>query len=121
VPQPARPEPPKPEAEDPLKTIGKLIDSDPRQAVAVLKPLVQAKPASVELQGNFLSAIYRTRNAADFERALTRATVNGVTVRGMLSVPAFRAAMAEESRLQKTKPPSGVLPPDVMAKVLEGL
>ena len=117
----ARPEPPKPEPEDPLKTIGKLIQTDPGQAVAVLKPLVLAKPGSVELQGNYLSALYRTRNAVDFERALTRATVNGVTVRNMLSVPAFRAAMVDESRLQKAKPPAGVLPQEVMAKVLEGL
>jgi hypothetical protein len=122
APAPVRPDPPKPpEPEDPLKTIGKLIDSDPRQAAAVLKPLVQAQPARVDLQGNYLAALYRSRNPQDFERAFTRATANGVTVKGMLGVPAFRAAMADESRLQKTKPPSGVLPLEVMAKVLEGL
>jgi hypothetical protein len=37
----------------------------------------------------------------------------------MLGIPAFRAAMADESRLQKAR--TGVLPLDVMAKVLEGL
>jgi len=47
--------------------------------------------------------------------------VAGVTVKVMLGVPAFRAAMADESRLQKTRPPSGVLSSEVMAKVVEGL
>ena len=104
-----------------MKNIGERIQSDPRQAAAVLKPLVQAQPGSVELQGNYLAALYRSRNAQEFERALARATANGVTVKGMLGVPAFRAAMAEESKLQKTKPPTGVLPQEVMAKVLEGI
>jgi serine/threonine-protein kinase len=123
-PAPTRPEPPKPpdpQPEDPLKTIGKLIDSDPRQAAATLKPLIQAQPGKVDLQGNYLAALYRSRNAPEFERAFTRATANGVTVRAMLAVPAFRAALADESKLQKTKPPSGILPLEVMAKVLEGL
>jgi hypothetical protein len=115
------PKPPDPPPEDPLKTIGKLIDTDPRQAAATLKPLVQAQPAKVDLQGNYLAALYRSRNAQEFERAFTRATANGVTVRAMLAVPAFRAALTDESRLQKTRPPSGVLPLEVMAKVLEGL
>jgi hypothetical protein len=110
-----------PEPEDPLKTIGKLIATDPRQAASVLKPLVQAQPARVELQGNYLAALYRGHNAGEFARAFTRATANGVTVKAMLGVPAFRAAMADESRLQKARPPAGVLPLEVMAKVLEGL
>ena len=115
----ARPEPPRPEPEDPLKTIDKLIDTDPGKAVAVLRPLVQAQPGRTDLQGNYLAALYRSRSPQDFDRALTRATANGVTVKGMLGVTAFRSALSEESRLQKTK--SGVLPVDVMAKVLEGL
>jgi serine/threonine-protein kinase len=120
---PVRPEPPRSSepAPDPMKTIGRLIETDPRQAAAVLKPLVQDQPASVERQGSYLAALYRARNAQDFERALTRASAAGVTVRAMLAVPSFRAAMAEESRLQKAKPPSGVLPAEVMAKVVEGL
>ena len=117
---PANPPPDKP-PEDPLKTIGKVIDSDPQQAVALLKPMALAQPGSPTVQGNFLAALYRSRNAQDFERALTRATVAGVTVKVMLGVPAFRAAMADESRLQKTRPPSGVLSSEVMAKVVEGL
>jgi hypothetical protein len=127
MPPAARPEPTPtpppapPPVEDPLKTIGKLIDGDPRQAVAVLKPLAQARPASVEVQGNYLAALYRSRNGAEFDRAFTRATANGVAVKAMLAVPAFRTAMAEESRLQKTKSPAAVLPQDVMAKVVEGL
>jgi serine/threonine-protein kinase len=120
VPVPAPAAEPK-EPEDPLKTIGKLIATDPRQAASVLKPLVQAQPAKVELQGNYLAALYRGRNPGEFARAFTRATANGVTVKAMLGVPAFRSAMADESRLQKTRPPSGVLPLEVMAKVLDGL
>jgi serine/threonine-protein kinase len=120
--EPAKPAvPDRPVAEDPMKSIGKLISSDPHQAAALLKPMVQGQPGSVELQGNYLAALYRSGNALDFDRAFTRATAAGVTVKGMLAVPAFRAAMADESRLQKTKPPSGVLPLEVMAKVLEGL
>jgi serine/threonine-protein kinase len=119
-PVPANPPPDKP-PEDPLKTIGKVIDSDPQQAVALLKPMALAQPGSATVQGNYLAALYRSRNAQDFDRALTRATAAGVTVKVMLGVPAFRAAMADESRLQKTRPPSGVLSPEVMDKVVEGL
>jgi hypothetical protein len=108
-------------AEDPLKSAAKLIGSDPRQAANLLKPLAQAQPGNVEVQGTYLAALYRSGNAWDFERALARAGGAGATVRAMLAVPAFRAAMADESRLQKAKPPAGVLPPEVMAKVVEGL
>ncbi len=116
-----RPEPPRPAgpAPDPMQTLGKLIDTDPRQAATALKPLVQDQPSSVERQGNYLAALYRSRNTSEFERALAGATAAGVTVKAMLGVPSFRSAMAEESRLQKAK--AGVLPPGVMAKVVEGL
>jgi hypothetical protein len=102
-----------------VKTIGRLLGSDPRQAAAMLKPMVQAQPGSVELQGQLLAALYRSGQASEFDRALARATAAGVTVKSMLGIPAFRAAMADESRLQKAR--TGVLPLDVMAKVLEGL
>ena len=110
-----------PAAADPMKTIGKLIDTDPRQAVAVLKPLVQAQPGNTERQGNYLAALYRCRNAPEFDRAFTRATAAGVTVKGMLGVSSFHSALADEIKLQKSKPPSGVLPVEVMARVAEGL
>jgi serine/threonine-protein kinase len=120
-PPPTRPEPPRPvePAPDPMKTIGNLIDTDPRQAATALKPLVLDQPSSVERQGNYLAALYRSRSTSEFERALARATAAGVTVKAMLGVPSFRSAMAEESKLQKAK--TGVLPPEVMAKVVEGL
>jgi len=118
--EPAEPaDGPAPAAEDPVKTIGRLLGSDPRQAAAMLKPMVQAQPGSVELQGQLLAALYRSGQASEFDRALARATAAGVTVKSMLGIPAFRAAMADESRLQKAR--TGVLPLDVMAKVLEGL
>jgi serine/threonine-protein kinase len=113
-------EPPRPAAPaDPLKNIDQQIASDPGGAAAALRPLAQAQPAKVDVQGNFLAALYRSRNVQEFDRALTRATANGVTTKAMLRVPAFRAAMADESRLSKAK--AGVLPENVMAKVLEGL
>jgi hypothetical protein len=115
----ARTEPPRPPEEDPLKTIGKLIDTDPAKAVAVLRPLVQAQPGRTDLQGNYLAALYRSRSPQEFDRAFTRATASGVTVKGMLGVPAFHSALADESRLQKAR--AGVLPVDVMARVIEGL
>jgi serine/threonine-protein kinase len=110
---------PAPAAEDPMKTIGRLLGSDPRQAASLLKPMVQSQPGSVELQGQYLAALYRSGQASEFDRALARASAAGVTVKAMLGIPAFRAAMADESRLQKAK--TGVLPLEVMAKVLEGL
>ena len=102
-----------------MKDIGKLIDTDPRQAASVLRPLVQDQPSSVDRQGNYLAALYRSRDAPAFDRALTLAAAAGVKVKIMLGVPSFRSAMAEESRLQKTG--TGVLPPATMAKVVEGL
>jgi hypothetical protein len=104
-----------------MMTIGKLIDTDPHQAVAVLKPLVQEQPGNVERQANYLAALYRSKSPGGFDRAFTRATASGVTVKAMLNVPSFKAALVEESKLQRSKSPSAVLPPDVLAKVLEGL
>ncbi|MGA2079367.1 MAG: serine/threonine-protein kinase [Holophaga sp.] len=119
-PPPAAPKPAEPPP-DPMMTIGKLIDTDPHQAVAVLKPLVQEQPGNVERQANYLAALYRSKSPGDFDRAFTRATASGVTVKAMLNVPSFKAALVEESKLQRSKSPSAVLPPDVLAKVLEGL
>jgi serine/threonine-protein kinase len=116
-PKPSTPPPP----EDPLKTIDKLIVSDPGQAVAVLQPLVQAQPGKVNLQGNYLAALYRSRNAPDFNRAFTRATANGITTKGLITVPAFKAALVEEGQLQRKKPSAGLLSEDAFKRVVDGL
>jgi serine/threonine-protein kinase len=116
-PKPSTPPPP----EDPLKTIDKLINTDPGQAVAVLQPLVQAQPGKVNLQGNYLAALYRSRNAPDFNRAFTRATANGVTTKVLITVPAFKSALVEEGQLQRKKPSAGLLSEDAFKRVVDGL
>jgi len=113
-----KPEPPKP-AEDPTARLAALIATDPRQAAVQWKALAQAEPRNPVAQGNYLAALYRSRNAWDFERALSRAQGNGVTVAALLKVPAFNAAMAEERRLAKAG--AEVLPKEVMDKVYAGL
>ncbi len=119
----ASPEPPSPPPapEDPLKNIARLIETDPRQASILLRPLVQAQPTSVELQGNYLASLYRAHNPQEFDRALTRAAANGVSTGKMLKVPSFKSVMIEESRLHKAKSPDAVLSAEVMTKVSEGL
>ena len=111
--------PPAKPAEAPLRQWAGLVDSDPRQAVSGLKPLAQADPRNVELQATYLAALYRSNNAWDFERVLTRVNGSGINVKALLAVPAFRKAMADESRLQKAR--QGLLPEEVMATVLAGL
>jgi len=91
------------------------------QAVAVLQPLVQAQPGKVNLQGNYLAALYRSRNAPDFNRAFTRATANGITTKGLITVPAFKAALVEEGQLQRKKPSAGLLSEDAFKRVVDGL
>ncbi|BDU73988.1 serine/threonine-protein kinase [Mesoterricola silvestris] len=120
-PAPAKPEPPKPEATG-AKAVAALLNADPRQAAAQARTLAANEPGNAEVQGLYLAALYRSGNAWDFERALSRAAASGVTVKKMLAAaPAFREALAQESRLRKAKPPAGILPDDVMAKILAGL
>ncbi|WP_316410445.1 serine/threonine-protein kinase [Mesoterricola sediminis] len=120
-PEPARAEAPRP-AESPARRITGLLAADPRQAAAEAKAAVAQDPGNAELQGLYLAALYRGRNAWDFEKALVRAQGAGVTVARMISASApFKAAMAEESRLQKTNPGAAVLPEEVLRKVLDAL
>jgi serine/threonine-protein kinase len=120
-PGPGKPEPPKP-AESPAAAIAALMATDPRQAAAQARPLAAATPGDAEVQGLYLAALYRSRNAWDFERALGKANGAGVTVPMMLkaSTP-FRQALAEENRLRKANPPAGLLPQEVMDRILAGL
>lgn len=125
-PEPPKPEPPKPEPPKagprPAQKIALLLATDARQAAAEAKAAVAADPGNAELQGLYLAALYRTRNAWDFERALARATNAGVSASRMLAAcPAFKAAIAEELRLRKTNPAAMVLPEEVILKVQAAL
>jgi serine/threonine-protein kinase len=125
-PEPVQPGPAKAEParapESGLGSVAALVATDPRQAAVQARALAAASPASAEAQGLYLAALYRSRNTWDFERALAKAGGAGVTAGMMLkaSVP-FRQAMAEESRLRKANPPAGVLPPEVMDRILASL
>ncbi len=97
------------------------MDSDPRQASELLKSMVQADPRNIQLEGNYLAALYRCRNIVDFERGLSRALSSGVTVKSMLEVPPFKRALSDESRLRKTNKAAALLPDEVMERILAGL
>jgi serine/threonine-protein kinase len=120
-PEPPKPEPPKPEA--PGKAAAALIASDPRQAAAQLKTLVQNNPGSVELNANYLAALYRSNNPGEFDRALMRAELSGVTPKAMFVIPALRSAIIDERALTKANnnKGTGVLPVDVMKRFIAGL
>ena len=120
-PQSAAPKPEAAKAPEPVRQTAAPIATDPRQAAAQLKPLVQAAPANVELNAQYLAALYRSRNAWDFERALARATAAGVTPKAMLAIPAFRSVMIDERNLRKANPDGGLLPQEVMDKLVAGL
>jgi hypothetical protein len=104
------------------KALAALLATDPRQAAAQARALVGADPANAELQGLYLAALYQCRNAWDFERGLSKANASGVTVKKMITVsPAFKAALVQESRLQRVNPASGVLSPDLLRKISDAL
>ncbi len=66
-------------------------------------------------------SLARVRLASRLARDL-ELNASGVTVKKMLaSAPPFRAALAEESKLRKAKPPAGLLPDEVMDKIMAGL
>jgi serine/threonine-protein kinase len=120
-PEPPKVEPPKPEA--PGKAAAALIVSDPRQAAAQLKPLVQNNPGSVELNANYLAALYRSNNPGEFDRALMRAELSGVTPKAMFVISALRSAIIDERALTRAhnNKGTGVLPEDVMKRFIAGL
>jgi serine/threonine-protein kinase len=122
-PEPPKPEPPKPEPPkaDPAKQAMALLATDPKQAAALLKPLVQAAPGSAELNAYYLAALYRANNPWDFDRGLTHAAAAGVTTRDMFRFPAFKSAMVDERNRCKANNGHGVLPAEVMEKVAAGL
>ncbi len=129
VPEPPKPEPPKPELpkpveETPAQKLAKavpLISSDPRQAVGILRGLASAQPGDQHVQGNYLAALYRTKNASEFDRVFSSAKASGLTVKALIGVPAFRSAISEESKLQRANSPDKVLSEETLKKITADL
>jgi len=113
---------PKPAAEDPAAKLARgvsLIQSDPRQAAAILRPLAYAQPGDASLQGNYLAALYRGRNVAEFERAMGNAKQNGLTaLRLSQASPAFRQAYLDERAAQKARNGTSVWSVDDFVKLM---
>jgi hypothetical protein len=99
-----------------------LLASDPKAAAAQARTLAAADPGNPQAQGLYLAALYQSRNAWDFDRALSRAMASGVTVKKMLNASApFHAALAQEMKLRKATPPAGLLSEDTLQKMNSSL
>lgn len=123
-PEPAHTAPPKPVEETPAQKLDKavaLVGTDPGQAASLLRGLAQAQPGDLKVQGNYLAALYRSKNASEFGRAYRLAKANGLTTGRLLSVPAFNACISEESKLQRAKSGNQVLPADTMKEIIKDL
>lgn len=96
-----------------------VLPSDPDLAAELLASLAAAQPGDAPTQGNLLAALYRVRNARDFERALDTARSNGLSgPQLMKAAPAFRQAMTDELRAHKAKDKSNVLPLATLTKIV---
>jgi serine/threonine protein kinase len=117
-----RPEPPKPVEETPAQKLDKavsLIRTNPGQAVTQLRALASSQPGDPAVQGNLLAALYRSRDAGEFERALDAAKARGLNGPAMMrSAPAFREAMEDERIAHRARNGSNVLPALVLIKVV---
>ena len=113
------PQPPPPPDETPAERLAKaaaLIDSDPGQAVTILRGL---SGGDAQVQGNLLAALYRKGDAAAFESALDAAKVQGLSGPQMMkAAPAFRLAMVDELRAHKAKNGTQLLSLAAVAKVV---
>jgi len=118
-----RPEPSKPVEDTPAQKLDKavaLIGSNPGQAAGTLRGLAASQPGDPAVQGNLLAALYRSRNAGEFERALDAAKGRGLnTTTLMKAAPAFREAMVDERTAQKAKNGTNVLPAAVLIKAMQ--
>lgn len=107
-------------AEEKLAKAVDLIETNPAQAVSQLRALAGAHPGDPGVQGNLLAALYRARDPLGFGQALETAKAAGLGGPQMMkAAPAFRKAMAEESRAHRAKDNSHVLPLEVVAKVVQ--
>jgi eukaryotic-like serine/threonine-protein kinase len=128
-PEPPKPEPPKPQpppkpVEDtPAQKLDKavaMIGSNPSQAASILRGLALSQPGDPAVQGNLLAALYRSRNAGEFERVLDAAKGRGLSPASLMKpAPAFRQAMEVELAAQKAKNGTNVLPPAVLIKAMK--
>ncbi len=115
-------EQPKPVEETPAQKLDKaiaLIRSNPGQAASTLRVLAAAS-ADPQVQGNYLAALYRSRNVGEFERVWDASRARGLNL-GILmkAAPAFRQAMVDESAAQKAKNGSNILSASLMKKVTQ--
>lgn len=119
----AVPEPPATISESPEEKLAKaveLIAADPAQAVSQLRDLAKAQPGDPGIQGNLLAALYRARDPIAFGQSLEAAKAAGLAGPQMMkAAPAFRKAMADESRAHRAKDGSQVLPLELVAKVVQ--
>jgi hypothetical protein len=96
-----------------------MILTDPKQAADGLRSLAQGEPRNADIQAAYLGALYRSGNAWDFEKVLTRAQANGLTTKDLLAYATFKLAIIEESRRQRAG--RGLLSPDLMRRIASGL
>ncbi|MBP1627927.1 MAG: hypothetical protein H6Q00_2402 [Holophagaceae bacterium] len=112
---------PKP-AEDPAAKLARgvsLIQSDPRQAAAILRPLAYAQLDDAQLQGNYLAALYNARQVAEFERVLATAKGKGHGALKLIQAsPAFRQACAQERAAQKARNGTSVWTVEEFARMM---
>jgi len=112
---------PKTVVEEPAARLAKgiaLISSDPRQAAAILKPLAYAQPSDAALQGNYLAALYRGRNIAEFERVMASAKGNGLSPLKLTQSPAFKQAYMDERAAQKARNGTSVWSVEAFTKLM---
>jgi eukaryotic-like serine/threonine-protein kinase len=95
-----------------------LIETEPARAVPILRELAAAQPGDARIQGHLLAALYRSRDANGFERALDIAKANGLTGTQMMqSAPLFRMVMVDEQIAHKTSNGKDLLSEAVIHKV----
>lgn len=123
TPSVAPPEPPPATRESPEEKLAKAVDLiavDPAQAATQLQALAKGQPGDAGIRGNLLAALYRARDPIGFGQALDAAKGEGLSGPQMMkAAPAFRKAMADESRAHRAKDNSQILPLELVAKVVQ--
>ncbi len=121
--EPAKPAPAQESPDQQLQKAEGSIDSDPRSAIPLLKALSLSGPGSQKprVHAAYLTALYRARSIAEFERAYDQAGRMGFgPARMMQAFPPFKAILAEESRLKRQKQ-EGVIPEGLMRRMVEDI
>ena len=103
-----------------LETVSSHLQQAPAQALKMLQAEnVQTEYKNTELQGFYLTALYRTDDMRCFARTFSRAIGHGLTIESLLGVPVFRSAMQDE----KAAGDAGLLinHKDIQTRILSGL